>query len=158
VHISDDTGWLRTVGVRPSNISASNRVRMLGTIALRDGQVVLSNVTPAVIGQGILPLAPNLTTAAAANASGGSLDAALVRINQATIQSVATSAGDVVLTVSDGSGVLQVVLDRDLGFQTTAYTVNRVLNVTGVLVPIGPTAGAGWRLKPRSVNDVIILP
>jgi hypothetical protein len=156
VHIADETGSLRTVRVRPANIFAGNRVRMLGTLAIRDGQPVLSNVTPAVIGQGILPLAPNLPTLQAASANGGALDAALVRISQATISAINSVAGDLVLTVSDGSGPLEVVLDRDLGFSPGSFAINRVINATGVLVPSGQSGR--WVLKPRSTNDLVVLP
>jgi hypothetical protein len=131
---------------------------MLGTIALRDGQVVLSGVTPSVIGQGVLPLSPNLSTAQAASANSGQLDAALVRISNAVIVSVGSSNGETVLTVSDGSGLVDVLLDRDVGFQPSAFALNRVINATGVLVPIGPVASAGWRLKPRNLGDVVVLP
>jgi hypothetical protein len=155
VHVADDTGSIRMVAVRPSSIVASQRVRMLGTIGRRDGQPVLSNVTPAVIGAGIMPLAPNLQTVVAATADGGRLDAALVRISLATVSQNTTLGADYLLRVSDGSGTVEVLLDRDGGFQPAAYPANVRMNVTGVLVPTG---SGMWRLKPRSPSDIVILP
>jgi hypothetical protein len=154
VHVSDDTGWIRTVRVRPANIAAGTRVRMLGTIAMVNGQPVLSNVTPTPLGGGLLPLPAGVTTAQAATANGGQLDAALARVTEATIIEVAgVAGGDFRVRVNDGSGVLDVVLDRDTGFQTANLTVNRVLTVTGVLVP---EAGV-WRLKPRQQSDIVVV-
>ena len=157
VHVSDDTGWIRGVGVRPANIQAGNRVRMLGTVAIRDGQTVIANVTPANLGAGFLPLAASVTTAVAATAQGGQLDAALARVTEATVIDVATVAGDFRVRVNDGSGVLEVLLDRDTGFQTGNLVPTRVLTVTGVLVPIPAAEGGGWRLKPRQQSDIVVV-
>ena len=71
----------------------------------------------------------------------------------ATISSTATVAGDFVLTVDDGSGVLEVVLDVDIGFFLVPLVPSVVIDVTGVLVPTGSGA---WQLKPRNGGDVVI--
>jgi hypothetical protein len=155
VHVADDTGFIRAVQVRPANIAAGSRVRLLGTVGVRDGQPVLANVTPSVIGSGILPLAPALSTATASTADGGRLDAALVRVLGARVVDVSAEADGFVVRVNDGSGALEVLLDRDVGFQPGQYTANRVLNITGVLVPT--SGGSGWRLKPRQTSDVVIV-
>jgi hypothetical protein len=157
VHVSDDTGSIRTVGVRPANIQAGNRVRMLGTIAIRDGQPVIANVTPASLGAGLLPLPASVTTGVAATAQGGQLDAALTRVTEATVLDITSVAGDYRVRVNDGSGVLEILLDRDSGFQTANIVTNRVLTVTGVLVPIPAAEGGGWRLKPRQQSDIVVV-
>jgi hypothetical protein len=157
VHVSDDTGYIRAVQVRPAAIQAGNRVRMLGTVAMRDGQPVISNVTPSVLGAGLLPLAPALPTGVAATAQGGQLDAALVRVTEAVILDITGTAGEFIMRVNDGTGVLEVLLDRDIGFQTVNFVQNRVLTITGVLVPIPPAQGGGWRLKPRQQSDIIVV-
>ena len=81
------------------------------------------------------------------------LDAALVRMSNATISDTATVAGDFVLTVDDGSGVVEVVLDQDVGFLLVPLVPSGVINVTGVLVPTGSGA---WQLKPRSGPDLAV--
>jgi hypothetical protein len=158
VHVADDTGSIRTVGVRPANIQAGNRVRMLGTVAIRDGQPVIANVTPAGLGAGLLPLPAGVTTGVASTAQGGQLDAALARVTEATVLNITPVAGDYHVLVNDGSGVLVILLDRDTGFQTSNIVTDRVLTVTGVLVPI-PAAegGGGWRLKPRQQSDIVVV-
>ena len=83
------------------------------------------------------------------------MDAALVRVSLAVVSQNTTLGADYLLRVSDGTGVLDLLLDRDAGFQPSAYPVNARLNVTGVLVPTG---SGGWRLKPRSPSDIVILP
>ena len=55
-------------------------------------------------------------------------------------------------------GFAALTMDRDLGFSPSSFAVNRVINATGVLVPVGPGASAGWRLKPRNGNDVVVQP
>ena len=64
-----------------------------------------------------------------------------------------TVGGDFVMTVDDGSGPLEVVLDKDITFNLTPLIGGVVVDVTGVLVPTG---GGAWQLKARSAGDVII--
>ena len=60
---------------------------------------------------------------------------------------------DFVMTVDDGSGALEVVLDKDITFNLTPLVVGTIVDVTGVLVPTG--AGT-WQLKPRGSGDIFI--
>jgi hypothetical protein len=154
VHIADATGTIRAVRVAPVNLLAGDSVRLLGTVAARDGQPVLANVTASVLGVGVLPLAEVVTTAKAATADGGRLDAALLKVINATISAVTNVAGDVILTVNDGSGALEVVLDRDVGFALGGIIVGARLDVTGILIP--NAGGLGWRLKPRQQSDLVV--
>lgn len=154
VHLADSTGTIRAVRVAPVNLLAGDRVRLLGTVTARDGQPVLSNVTASVLGQGVLPLAEVITTTLAATADAGRLDARLVKVINASITAVANVAGDVILTVNDGSGAVDVVLDRDVGFAIAQFTVGARLDVTGLLIP--NAGGLGWRLKPRQQSDLVV--
>ncbi|HEY0303829.1 MAG TPA: hypothetical protein VGC44_02605, partial [Longimicrobiales bacterium] len=154
IHIADNTGTIRAVRVAPINLLAGDSVRLLGTVAARDGQPVLANVTASVLGQGVLPLPQVITTLLATGADVGRLDAALVKVLNATIASMTTVAGDVILTVNDGSGVLEVVLDRDVGFALGQIVVGARLDITGILVP--NAGGLAWRLKPRQQSDLVV--
>ena len=154
VHLNDATGSIRAVRVTPINLFAGDNIRLLGTIALRDGQPILTNVTATVLGTGVVPLPQVLTTAAAATANGGLQDAALVKIINATISTVVNSAGDVILTVNDGTGPVDVVLDKDVGFALAPFVVGAKIDATGVLVTT--PGGAVWRLKPRAPADVVV--
>jgi hypothetical protein len=101
-----------------------------------------------------LPVAIRVTTAEAASANGGLLDAELVRIVDGTIADDTTTVnGDYQFTVDDGSGPVLVILDQDAGLTRTPYVPGVVIDATGVLVPDG--AGA-WVLKPRNNSDLVV--
>lgn len=100
-----------------------------------------------------IPPILRMTSQAAATADGGALDAALVRVDNATITDTATVAGDVVLTVDDGSGAMEIVLDRDVGFILALLGPTVVIDATGLLVPTG---SGSWQLKPRSRGDLVL--
>lgn len=154
-HLAAGTGPLRLVRVFSGLFAAGDSVLARGTVSLRDGQPVLRDVS--VFGRGIGTLVPpeSLTTATAAGAKAGALDAGLARIG-GTLQDTVTVGRDLALNVSDGSGVLRVLLDADVAFQLSPYLVNpaRII-ATGVLVP-GAAAGT-WYLKPRSDADLRVL-
>lgn len=157
VHLADAFGGsIRATRVRrgATTFVSGDSLRMLGTRRTRDGQPVLDDVTVFVLGVGFDPPASLLTTAGAAAAQGGSLDAALARVENATVQDTAMVLGNRELTVDDGSGILTVVLDRAAGpFRDSLYVPGRALDVAGVLVP--KAGGGSWRLKPRSDGDII---
>jgi hypothetical protein len=102
-----------------------------------------------------------LTTAVAATAAGGTRDAQLVVVRGMIISDTARTSQSFVLTASDGSGALEVQLDRtaDVGFQSAnlpgAYVPGSKFDVVGVLAPMG--AGK-WRLRPRSAGDLTEIP
>ncbi len=157
VHIVDSTGALRMLHVKPVTLFAGDSVRMIGTIAMRDGQVVLTGVTPLVLATGrTVPTPRTITTAVAANASAGVLDAALVHITGAVVQDTMYDAvsGDLGLWVDDGSGQVLVVIDRDLGLALGPYAPGKTLDITGLLIPTA--GGATWFLKPRSGADLVV--
>ncbi len=162
LHIVDGTGAMRATRVRPSTspVAAGDSVILRARIAVRLGQRVLDDVTTFVVEPTFIPTAPSVTTAvAAAGGTAGSLDAALVRVVNAQVTDTATVAGNMQLTMTDGSGAVVVVLDRsaDVGFQLPLpvglYVPANRFDVVGVLVPTG---SGTWRLKPRSALDLTV--
>jgi hypothetical protein len=92
-----------------------------------------------------------VSTATAATANAGLLDAGLVQITGAIVSDTATVAPDFRITASDGSGSLTIILDGNLTFFRGNFRVGRSINVKGVLVPDG---SGSWTLKPRDPSDV----
>jgi hypothetical protein len=137
-------------------------LRVRGTTSMsRLGQRSLEEVT-AVFGGGIkfLPAAFSLTTQEAATADLGQKDAALAQVSGAGVSDTATVAGDFRLTVDDGSGPLEVLLDRAalppfLPAQgPVPYVPGDTLDIVGILAPTGTGTGV-WRLKPRKTDDIV---
>ena len=152
VHLADTSGAIRLTRLR-ATVAAGDSVRVKATTASRAGEATLDAGTAVALGQGLFPTAPTLTTAVAATAAGGTRDAQLVVVNNATISDTATVLGNFRLTVSDGSGNLEVLLDQRAGFVVPGLFVPASrFNIVGVLVPTGTGA---WRLKPRSAADLI---
>ena len=146
LHIADSTGVIRASRVAQSNVSSGQRVRLLGTTALRDGQPTLTDATLFQLGSGTTPDPVALTTAAASRASGGNqLDAALVVVANATILGGQTTpAGDFIVTINDGSGLLEVLIDRSASINAGQIVAGALLNVTGLLAP--STRAGEWQL------------
>lgn len=158
LHVVDTTAALRATRVRPSGVVNGDEVRLRGRIALRDGQPVLDDVTVFTLGTAFnIPSAPVITTAAAATASAGSLDAALVRLVDVAVVDTQTVLGNLRVSVNDGSGDLLLHLDRaaDASFRPPfaagTWDVGRRYDVVGVLVPLSPGV---WALRPRSSFDL----
>ena len=98
-----------------------------------------------------------MTTATAAAAGAGALDAELIHFESAVVQDTSrTAAGEFVLTVDDGSGPVDVVLDAQITFspQFGAAILESVVDVTGVLVPAA--TGTRWLVKPRQNDDLVV--
>jgi hypothetical protein len=155
VHISGAGAAIRGVRVRSSPLTVGSRVRLLGTIQHQAGQPIIANATPALLGSGPAPLAETVTATVAGSADGARLDAQLVRVNAATISDTLTVGGDFRLSVTDASGSLPltVLLDREGGFDFSMFTPMRILDVTGLLLPL-PDENR-WILKPRQASDVV---
>jgi hypothetical protein len=164
VHLRDAEGSIRATRTDFSNAAPGDAVRLLGTRSTRDGQPTATFARVYVIAPGEPPVPQDVQTVAAAAASNGTLDAALVRIRNAEVLQASTMpSGDMLLIVDDGSGELRVLLDRRSSARITLpppdedtgrYPVR--LDATGVLVPV--TAGAGWQLKPRVQDDLVVAP
>ena len=153
LHVADASGAMRATRVRQAVIFPGDSVRLIGRVAIREGQPVLDDAEPFTLGFSRTPPPTEIKTDVAATADGGLLDAALVKVFDATIGATATVAGDFVLTVDDGTGTLEVVLDQSLPFSLGPFTVGADVDVTGVLVPTG---SGTWQLKPTSPGDILI--
>jgi hypothetical protein len=150
VHIMDSSGYMRGVRVSP-NVSAGDSIRMLGTVSTRNGQPVITTVSPTLIRAGVgIGTPDSLSTLAAASAVSGSLDAAHARVAGTIVAAQTLSNGDRVMGVDDGSGRLDVVLDANVTFDVGPYESGALLRATGVLVPTGTGT---WQLKPRAATD-----
>jgi hypothetical protein len=160
VALADTSGSIRLTQVRAS-FQAGDSLRLLAATAQRSGQPTLDAPTVYPLGQGHPPTAVALTTVLAANAASGARDAQLVSVSGATISDTSRTSNSFVLTVSDGSGPLQIQLDRtaDAAFQAAnlpgSFIPGNKLDVLGVLVPTGT---GSWRLRPRSAADVTLIP
>lgn len=159
LHVVDTTAALRAVRVRPSSVATGDNVRLRGRIAVRDGQPVLDDVSVFTLSTTLnVPAAPIMSSAAAATATGGTRDAALVRLVDVAVVDTQTVLGSLRVTVSDGSGNLVMLLDRraDPGFRPPfpagAWDVGRRYDAVGVLVPLSTGV---WALRPRSTLDVV---
>ena len=161
VHLQDASGALRTIGVQPPNVLAGDRVRLRGTLGVQDGQPVLLQVTPFNPQPGGLPTPLLVSSAVAAHAGEGSLDANQVRVREAVIQS---SSGDEVLwevVLDDGTGPVRVEARlQNVGLNETqaaaAFEPGRTITVTGLLMPV-PGTGS-WRIRLRTGADLILNP
>lgn len=152
--LSDPTGSIRGTNVVPSSAFAGDSVRFLGRTAVRDSLTVLDRVRIFDIGF-VVMLAPlRITSAEAATANGGVLDAALVKIATDTITDTLTDGfGNYTFTADDGTGPVTVVLDQNISFTQSRDTIGAVVDVTGLLVPQVPGT---WILKPRSNADIVL--
>lgn len=155
LHVADSTGSIRAFQLRDRNVSAGDSLRLVGVSGRMDGEPALLEAEVFFIGRGSLPPATPLATGAAARASGGSLDAAQVRIEDAVVLSTGTTVqGDLRLRVDDGSGLLDVVLDRHAGITSEIPVLPGArVDAVGVLVPDGE---GKWQLKPRASRDLVI--
>jgi hypothetical protein len=151
VHLADTSGFIRLTRLR-AVLAAGDSVRVRATTASRSGQPTLDAGTVTALGQGLFPTAATLTTLAAAGAAGGTRDAQMVVVRNATISDTTRVLGDFRLTVSDGSGSLVVQLDQVAGFLVPGvYVPGNAFDLVGLLVPTGTGT---WILKPRSAADL----
>lgn len=163
VHIAAGGLALRATGVEPVQVAPGDSVRILGTLGTEGGQVVLRDGRVTVLRKAVLPFPESLpapdtvTTAAAAAADGGRLDAAQVRVVRGVVTDTTYLDGDFEVTVDDGSGPLVVLFDKHVNFARTAafdpalLVPGALIDAAGVLVP---RAGGSWQLKPRAAAEV----
>lgn len=158
LHVADSTGAIRGLRVDRVSVAAGDSIEVLGTTTTAFGQPVLRDVRVSVVSTGVVsPPGDSIATATAADAALGELDADLVRIAGATVQDTSQTAdNDVVLTVDDGSGAVDVVLDREITFFLDAGSVTgKTVDATGLLVP-SRSVGGVWVLKPRRNEDIVV--
>ncbi|HEX6693878.1 MAG TPA: hypothetical protein VF035_04155 [Longimicrobiales bacterium] len=151
LHIIDNTGALRAVRVAPSAVAQGDSVRLLGTIGTNNGRPALVDATVRVLSGGrVLPAIDSITTAAAATAAAGARANGQARV-AGVIMDTTRAGADRVITVNDGSGSVDVVLDANVTFDPAVYTPGATLRASGILVP---RAAGGWNLKPRDRAEV----
>src|SRR5205823_977314 len=115
----------------------------------------LDVVTTFIVNPSFLPSATTVTTAQASTAAGGTRDAQQLQILIATVTDTTRGADGWHLTVNDGSGALDVLLDP-VAFvgapippnPASTYVPGNKFLIVGLAVPTG-TPGI-WRVKPRS--------
>ena len=164
VFLSGSGDFLQATNVpRQPNIAVGDSVRLLGRTVMRDGQPMLvGDSVPSVIlvPRATVPTASVTSTALAATANGGALDAALVRIRDAEIIDTATVGSDFHFTADDGSGPVSVVVRPFLGANTSLIrpdTIFRVDDLTGMLSPHDDGSGnVRWRLLARSASEILL--
>jgi hypothetical protein len=152
MHVIDGTGALRAIRVAANAAQAGDSISLVGTTGTQNGSFVLADATVRVIAAARgLPALQTVSTASAATADNGRLADGQLRIAGAFIIDTATVAGDRVLGVTDGSGRLEVVLDRDVAFNPEPFIPGATFDGAGVLVP--SATGSTWRLKPRDRDE-----
>lgn len=164
VYVQDTSAAIRAARVRTPSVQAQDSVRMRGTIGIRAGQRTIEDVTVFSIAPTLLPLAPTVTSAQAANAVGGTRDARLLRVHYATVTDTLPVPGGFRLTVNDSlqTGALEVLLDASAVAialcpgANCPYNPGKRFDFIGLLTPTN-TPGI-WRLKPRSAQDAVQLP
>jgi hypothetical protein len=161
VHLQDGSGALRAVGLAPPNVLAGDRVRFRGTLGTQSGQPVLLSVTPLNPQPGGLPSPLLVSSAVAATASGGTLDADQVRVREAEILSASGDDQTWVVVINDGSGPVGVEVRLSNVGMTEAQAANafqtgRVMTATGLMMP-QPGTGQ-WRIRPRTSQDISFQP
>ena len=157
-YLADSSGSIRLTEVSLRGGQTGNApgdsVTALGTISSLLTQPVLARALVGRFGSRPPPVALIVSTAAAASASSGILDAGLVQVIAALISDTASVSPDFKVTVNDGSGPLAIVLDANVSFLRALFVPGRRANARGVLVPNGT---GGWVLKPRDLADISVF-
>lgn len=161
IHVRDSTGAIRAVRVQPTGTERGDSVRLLGAATVQAGQPVLKDAVVFLISTGVGESPPpvDVSTADAATAGAGALDADLVRVTGAVIQDTVRNAlGEPVLRVDDGSGVVDVVFDRDIPLFVNVpageEVIGLLLDATGILMPASTEPDGRWVIKPRDNADL----
>jgi hypothetical protein len=157
-HIADTSLAIRLTNVALQGglggNAAGDSVVVLGTVALANGQPVLTSARVTRVATRPPPVPKAITSAVAANAQNGALDADLVLLSSVTISDSMTVSPHFRVTASDGTGAITIELDVNLNINTSGFRPGRIMNVRGVLVP---GVSGGWILKPRGGADVTFL-
>jgi hypothetical protein len=155
VHLSDTSGFIRLtraglLGSTPGN-NAGDSVTVIGHVSSRSGQPTIDQARIARLVLRPPPIPLPIATVTAATADDGRLDAALIQITAALIEDTVPVSPDFKVTIDDGTGPLDVILDATLNLPRAAFAPGRSMNIRGVLVPTGTGA---WNLKPRVPGDI----
>jgi hypothetical protein len=166
VHVREGNTYLRLTEVALVDIQVGDSVRVRGLTAVDAGQPIMTDVAIfRLVPRATLVFPVDVSTAQARSASGGTLDAALVRIQNAAItgtQVVPGATGNYLhVTADDGTGPVVVVLRNFINFNlgqivpgTTQFT-----SATGLLVPVQDGGGnVTWQMTPRADSDLDVDP
>ena len=94
LHVRDSAGAIRAVRVQSTTAIPGDSVRLLGSTSIQNGQVVLKDASVLLLRTGVEPPSPDtVTTAEAAQALAGRLDADLVHLNGVVVQDTSRNAG-----------------------------------------------------------------
>lgn len=155
VHLADTSGFLRLTGAgflgSTTGNNAGDSVTVIAYTGQRDGQPVATQARIFRLALRPPPVPIPVSSAVAATADLGRIDAALVQVTSATISDSVTVAPDFKVVASDGSGNLEILIDGTIPVNRTLFRPGRTMTVRGVLVPNG---AGGWRLKPRDGSDI----
>jgi len=162
LHVADTSLAIRLMNVHDALIAVGDSLRIFAVRSTRDAQPSLDQAVLTTKGTGanVAALLKTLTTlqASQATGTGGTADAALVRVLTATVADTATVPGALRIHVNDGTGLLEVRLDSlafSGGFPAKVDSIGAKFDIQGVLVP---AAVSVWRLKPRSTSDFTLKP
>lgn len=164
VHFRGAGAYLRGLNVERGTLATGDSVRILGHVVSDNGRPAIQDVTFFTLvsqAQAITPV--EVSTAAAATADGGPLDAALVRMRRAEITDTSTTPeGHFRFWADDGTDSVEFVI-RDFlvpGINTSAFrpdTVVRIQQATGLLSPWDDGSGdIRWRFLPRAGSDIVL--
>jgi hypothetical protein len=163
LHVQANGSALRATRVGAAAVALGDSVRLRGTLRDVNGQRVLDDVSAYIVRKAVfpfpmsLPSPDTLTTAAAATADDGRLDAAQVHI-AAEIREILNQGLDLVAVVDDGSGPLHVHFDRHVDwsrgglFDPALLIRGALIEASGVLVH---RPGGSWQLRPRLRAEVV---
>jgi len=150
--IQDDTGglYIYTGGTTLPAISLGDTVRVTGTLKLYNGLLEIDPMTGiANLGSGTPPDPLSLTTGAVAANEGW-----LVRVTGAATWSgtpPAPGASDFTVTsINDGSGGVQVFVDKDTAIDLRGYTSGQQLTIIGFVGNYNGTR----QVMPRYQSDI----
>jgi hypothetical protein len=153
VHMVDGTGSLRVVQVPTNAIAQADSVRFIGHIRIIEGHTILAMFNQTVLLQNrTLPAPTVVTTLTASTANSGTLDAALVHVDSATVTATG-NAGGFFVEINDGSG--PVVVRPGGQINTSGLVVGANVRMTGVLVPT--SGSSSWALRPRIPADIQVI-
>ncbi len=158
LHLRSEGDALRVTNVVRRAIGVGDSVRVRGRRASEAGQPVLTGAELFLIRSSVEdpePLA--LTTGTTATAQGSVFGAELARIRSADLLAARNELNDVILTVDDGTGALEILLRSFLGADASFFHPDsvRIREATGLLIPFVDEAGeTRWRLATRSSADL----
>lgn len=157
VYVRDEDAAIRVARVLQTQVFPGDTLNVLGVTGSRIGQPALVNAATFVLAVGSPPEPIEVAASEVSGARGGLLDAALVSVDGLVVDDTTLlDADDLILHTVRGNASIDVLLHQDGSFDFDAYPELTTIDVTGVLVPA--SAGGEWRLQPRSVADVTVVP